>query len=92
MKTLSREARIKAPATNPVIKGYITIRIPHCRSISLGKIYDFKACYSDYVELRAEGREQQLATFNNQQKQIQDIEKFISRFRAQATKAKQEKK
>lgn len=57
--------------------------------ISLGKIYDFKASYSDYVELRAESREQQLATFNNQQKQIQDIEKFISRFRAQATKAKQ---
>jgi len=57
--------------------------------ISLGKIYDFKACYSDYVELRAESREQQQATFNNQQKQIQDIEKFISRFRAQATKAKQ---
>ena len=57
--------------------------------ISLGKIYDFKACYSDYLVLRAEGREQQLATFNNQQKQIQDIEKFITRFRAQATKAKQ---
>ncbi|NVO01383.1 MAG: ABC-F family ATP-binding cassette domain-containing protein [Bacteroidetes bacterium] len=57
--------------------------------ISLGKIYDFKACYSDYLILRAEGREQQMATYNNQQKQIQDIEKFITRFRAQATKAKQ---
>lgn len=57
--------------------------------ISLGKIYDYKANYSKYVELRAERREQQLAAYRNQQKMIQDTEQFINRFRYQATKAVQ---
>lgn len=57
--------------------------------ISLGRIYDYKANYSKYLELRTERREQQIAAFNNQQKQIQDIEAFIERFRYQATKAVQ---
>ena len=57
--------------------------------ISLGKIYDYKAAYTKYKKLRQERREQQLAAYNNQQKQIQDTEKFIERFRAKATKAVQ---
>lgn len=57
--------------------------------ISLGKIYDFKCSYSDYVEQRAELHEQQLAAFTNQQKQIADIERFIERFRYKSTKSKQ---
>jgi len=57
--------------------------------ISLGKIYDYKASYSRYEEMRKERIEHQLATYNNQQKQIADSEKFINRFRAQATKARQ---
>jgi ATP-binding cassette subfamily F protein 3 len=57
--------------------------------ISLGKIYDYKACYSDYVLLREERMEQQQAAFSNQQKQIEQIEKFITRFRYKATKARQ---
>lgn len=57
--------------------------------ISLGKIYDYKVSYSEYVEQRAERQEQQLAAFNNQQKQIESIEKFIERFRYKATKARQ---
>ncbi|MFA9391730.1 MAG: ATP-binding cassette domain-containing protein [Prolixibacteraceae bacterium] len=57
--------------------------------ISLGRIYDYKANYSRYVELRVERREQQIAASRNQQKQIQDIEDFINRFRYQATKAVQ---
>ena len=36
--------------------------------ISLGKIYDYKASWTKYLELRAERREQQLASFRNQQK------------------------
>lgn len=55
--------------------------------ISLGKIYDYKASWSKYVELRAERREQQLASYRNQQKMIDDTEKFIERFRYKATKA-----
>ena len=57
--------------------------------ISLGRIYDYKANYSTYVELRKERREQQLAAFKNQQKMIQDTEEFIERFRYKATKAVQ---
>lgn len=57
--------------------------------ISLGKIYDYKANYSKYVELRAERREQQIASFRNQQKMIQDTEDFIERFRYKASKAVQ---
>ena len=57
--------------------------------ISLGKIYDYKASYTPYLELRREFREQQLAAFRNQQKMIQDTEEFIERFRYKATKAVQ---
>jgi ATP-binding cassette subfamily F protein 3 len=57
--------------------------------ISLGKIYDYKASYSRYEEMRLERIEHQLATYNNQQKVIADNEKFINRFRYQATKARQ---
>jgi ATP-binding cassette subfamily F protein 3 len=57
--------------------------------ISLGKIYNYKAAYSEYVELRKERREQQMAAFRNQQKMIGDTEDFIERFRYKATKAVQ---
>ena len=57
--------------------------------ISLGKIYDYKASYTKYLELRKERREQQIASYKNQKKKIDDIEAFISRFRYQATKAVQ---
>jgi len=57
--------------------------------ISLGKIYDYKASWSKYLVLREERREQQLASFRNQQKMIEDTEKFIERFRYKATKAVQ---
>ncbi|HOV10307.1 MAG TPA: ATP-binding cassette domain-containing protein [Bacteroidales bacterium] len=57
--------------------------------ISLGKIYDYKASYSEYVMMREERLESQIATFNNQQKQIEQIERFIMRFRYKSTKARQ---
>jgi len=57
--------------------------------ITLGKVHDYKAYYSKYLELRKERREQQVAAYNNQQKQIQDTEKFIERFRSKASKAVQ---
>ena len=55
--------------------------------ISLGQIFDYKANYSDFVVLRKERREQQMRAYENQQKQIEDIEAFIDRFRYQASKA-----
>ncbi len=57
--------------------------------ISLGKIYDYKASYTKYVELRKERREQQLRAYQNQQKEIKDTEDFIERFRYKATKSVQ---
>jgi len=57
--------------------------------ISLGKIYDYKATYTKYLVLRAERIAQQKAAYENQQKMIEDTEKFIERFRYQATKATQ---
>jgi ATP-binding cassette subfamily F protein 3 len=57
--------------------------------ISLGRIYDYKASYTLYLEQRREFREQQMAAWRNQQKMIQDTEDFIERFRYKATKAVQ---
>ena len=57
--------------------------------ISLGKIYDYNASYSKYVQLRQERREQQTRAYENQQKMIQDTEEFIERFRYKATKSVQ---
>ncbi|NDW13845.1 ABC transporter ATP-binding protein [Bacteroides sp. 214] len=57
--------------------------------ISCGKIYDYKVAYDQFVELRKERREQQVRAYENQQKQIQDTEDFIERFRYKATKAVQ---
>ena len=57
--------------------------------ISLGKIYDYAVNYSRYVTLRAERIEQQMRAYQNQQKQIQDTEDFIERFRYKATKSVQ---
>jgi ATP-binding cassette subfamily F protein 3 len=57
--------------------------------ISLGKLYDYRVPYSKYVELRKERREQQTASYKNQQKLIQDTRDFIERFRYKPTKAVQ---
>ena len=57
--------------------------------ISLGKIYDYKVSYSQFVELRKERVEQQMRAYENQQKLIHDTEDFIERFRYKATKAVQ---
>lgn len=57
--------------------------------ISVGKIYDYAVKYSRFVELRKERIEQQMRAYNNQQKQIQETEDFIERFRYKATKSVQ---
>lgn len=55
--------------------------------ITLGRVYDFKSNYSKYLVLRTELKENQMAAYVNQQKMIEETEKFIARFRYQATKS-----
>ena len=57
--------------------------------IVLGKIEDYKASYSEYIIQREERRRTQINAYNNQQKEIADMERFVERFRAKATKARQ---
>lgn len=57
--------------------------------ISLGRVYDYKASYSRYVELRRERREQQMAAYANQQRMIEKTEEFIEKFRYKPTKSNQ---
>ena len=57
--------------------------------LSLGKIYDYKVPYSQFVTLRAERRAQQLAAYQNQQRLIEKSEEFIERFRYKPTKSNQ---
>ena len=55
----------------------------------LGKVYDYKVPYSQYVTLRKERREAQIAAYNNQQRLIEKTEEFIEKFRYKPTKSNQ---
>ncbi len=70
-------------------KAFIDAVTKRTIEITLGQIYDYKANYSHYLTLRAERLEQQQRAYENQQKQIQDTEAFIERFRYKATKSVQ---
>lgn len=55
--------------------------------ISLGRIYDYNKPYSQYLVLRNEIKQQQLNAQKNQEKEIQQAERLIEKFRAKSTKA-----
>ena len=57
--------------------------------INNGRIYDYKVPYSKYLLLRDERLQHQKAAYQNQKKEIKEIEEFIETFRYKATKAKQ---
>ncbi|NNL91979.1 MAG: ABC-F family ATP-binding cassette domain-containing protein [Saprospiraceae bacterium] len=57
--------------------------------VTMGRIYDYKATYSHYLELRAERREAQLKAYKEQQKFIEESNRFIERFRGTYSKANQ---
>ncbi len=57
--------------------------------VTMGKIYDYKANYSHYLELRKERREHQLKAFKEQQKFIVESERFIERFKGTYSKSNQ---
>ncbi len=56
--------------------------------VELGKLFDYKAAYSKFMQLRQERRELQQSSFQNQQKLIAQKERTITRFMAKATKTK----
>nr|WP_315120848.1 ABC-F family ATP-binding cassette domain-containing protein [uncultured Porphyromonas sp.] len=57
--------------------------------IELGRLHDYKTNYSHYLVLREERLEQQRRAYENQQKEIQEIERFVERFRYKPTKSDQ---
>ncbi|WP_224995521.1 ABC-F family ATP-binding cassette domain-containing protein [Cesiribacter sp. SM1] len=57
--------------------------------VTMGRIYDYKVNYSHYLELRKERREQQQKQFDDQQKQIAEIQEFIDRFKGTYSKTLQ---
>lgn len=84
------------------LKGFsgITIIVSHDRffidrmadkvlEISLKRLNEYAGNYSYYLQEKAIRHEQQLRSYENQQKYIEQQERFITRFKAKATKAKQ---
>ncbi|MBN3520338.1 ABC-F family ATP-binding cassette domain-containing protein [Algoriphagus lutimaris] len=57
--------------------------------VTMGRIYDYKAKYSHYLELRKERREQQQKHYEEQQRTIADIQAFIDRFKGTYSKTLQ---
>jgi len=57
--------------------------------VTMGRIYDYKTNYSHYLQLRKERREQQQKHFDDQQKEIADIQGFIDRFKGTYSKTLQ---
>lgn len=57
--------------------------------VTMGRIYNYKANYSHYLQLREERRQHQLKAFKEQQKFIADSERFIERFKGTYSKANQ---
>ena len=57
--------------------------------VTMGRIYDYKAKYSDYLELRKDRRAQQQKQFDEQQKFIAETTEFIERFKGTYSKTLQ---
>lgn len=57
--------------------------------VTMGRIYDYKVPYSQYLQLRAERREQQQKRYDEQQKMIQETKDFIERFKGTYSKTYQ---
>ncbi|MBE6314276.1 MAG: ABC-F family ATP-binding cassette domain-containing protein [Bacteroidales bacterium] len=57
--------------------------------VTMGRIYDYKVNYSQYLQLRAERRAQQLKQWEEQQKMIQETKDFIERFKGTYSKTLQ---
>ena len=70
-------------------RAFIDATTQRTLEIELGRLHDYKTNYTHYLQLREERLEQQRRAYENQQKQIQDLESFIERFRYKPTKSDQ---
>ena len=70
-------------------RAFIDATTSRTLEIELGRLHDYKTNYSHYLVLREERLEQQRRAYENQQKEIQEIERFIDRFRYKPTKSDQ---
>ena len=70
-------------------RAFIDATTSRTLEIELGRLHDYKTNYSHYLILREERLEQQRRAYENQQKEIQEIERFIERFRYKPTKSDQ---
>ena len=70
-------------------RAFIDATTSRTLEIELGRLHDYKTNYSHYLVLREERLEQQRRAYENQQKEIQEIERFIERFRYKPTKSDQ---
>lgn len=57
--------------------------------VTMGRIYDYRATYSHYLELRKERRQQQMKQYEEQQKMIRETKEFIERFKGTYSKTLQ---
>lgn len=57
--------------------------------VTMGRIYDYKVNYSQYLQLRKERREQQQKAYDEQQKMIAETREFIERFKGTYSKTLQ---
>lgn len=85
------EKYLKASATGILLvshdKRFLDQLTTRTIEISLGKIYDLPLPYTKFLEERQKLKEIQMASYLNQQKEIERKEKLIDRFRAKASKA-----
>ena len=70
-------------------RAFIDATTSRTLEIELGRLHDYKTNYSHYLVLREERLEQQRRAYENQQKEIQEIERFIERCRYKPTKSDQ---
>lgn len=70
-------------------RGFLDIICNRTFELSMGSLHVYSGNYSVFETQSAERKELQMKAYKSQQKEIQQAEQFINRFRAKASKAKQ---
>src|SRR5690606_36710117 len=84
-----REISAKAVIVISDDRGFVDNNTNRTIEVTMGRICDYKAYYSDYVELRKDRRAQQQKAYDEQQKMIAETTEFIERFKGTYSKTLQ---